>query len=131
MTATELPLRPAGDGAGQGANAQHAPARTREGERRTFIRGRMPSPVLVSGVLEGAGWISRPSPSVAAIWGTHVAAANYYRRWWSRGLRKAFGVPHVVLAMALYSVLWMFSSPPLLASSAVVTLLTLWLTGMI
>jgi len=135
-TTTEtLPRRPADEAAGLGANPQYAPTRPRareDGEpRRITLRlPSVPSARLVSGVLQGGSLLATAAPAVLAVWAGHQQAAGYYRHWFVKYPRLAYGAGHAFIEVpALYLLAWSGRSPVLRCFLAVMILIILRLLG--
>jgi len=113
-----LPLRPANERAGLAPKAQYAPerARAREAddaeprpERRslTLRVPRVPSMRLLSGLLQGGSLLATAAPPILTVWAGHQVAANYYRHWWAKYPRLAYGFCHAFIEVpALYLLAW-------------------------
>jgi hypothetical protein len=133
-----LPLRPADEKAGLGAKAQYAPARTRaredaEPEQRRSLTLRMPSMPsarLLSGVLQGGSLLATAAPAILAIWASHVVAARYFRHWYGRYPRLAYGFVNAFIeAPIAYLWVWSGHSPVLRLTILAVLLIMIHLTG--
>ena len=138
QTAEILPLRPADAKAGLGTMAQYAPerARAREDEPRperrhiTLRMPAMPSTRLLTGVLEGGSLIATAAPAVLTWWAGHVVAAKYYKRWWARYPRLAYGAWHAFIETPLaYLFVWSGRTPLLRLVIYGSLLLMIHLTG--
>ena len=136
-----LPLRPANERAGLAPKAQYAPerARAREAddaeprpERRslTLRVPRVPSMRLLSGLLQGGSLLATAAPPILTVWAGHQVAANYYRHWWAKYPRLAYGFCHAFIEVpALYLLAWSGRSPVLRCFLAVMILIILRLLG--
>jgi hypothetical protein len=116
--AETLPRRPADEKAGLGANPQYAPTRARareDGEpRRLSIRLPMPSARAVNGILQGGSLMATAAPAVLTVWAGHQQAANYYRHWFVKYPRLAYGVGHAFIETPVcYLWAWSGRSPVL------------------
>ena len=117
-----LPLRPADERSGLGAKAQYAPARARaredepERERRslTLRMPRVPSARLLTGLLSGGSLMATAAPPMLTVWAGHQVAADYYKHWWVKYPRLAYGFGHAFIEVpALYLLAWCGRSPML------------------
>jgi hypothetical protein len=116
-----LPLRPADERAGLAPKAQYAPERAREADaaeprpERRHITLRMPSVPsarLLSGVLQGGSLLATAAPAILAWWEGHVVAAKYFRHWWARYPRLAYGFWHAFIEAPVgYLFVWSGRTP--------------------
>ena len=126
MSATEAEILAFPDvragGSEASPNAQvSAPARahtresTQDGPGRKFtIRLPMPSARAVSGVFAGSSLVATASPAVLTVWSGHRQAADYYRRWFIKYPRLAYGAGHAFVEVPfLYLWAWSGRSPVL------------------
>ena len=116
MTVLSFPdVRAEGDPASPNAQVP-APTRVRAREdsepapeRRSFTLHvpRVPSARLVSGVLQGGSLLATAAPAVLAVWAGHQQAAGYYRHWFVKYPRLAYGAGHAFIEVpALYLLAW-------------------------
>jgi hypothetical protein len=141
----DLPVRPSGDGRRARVNAQNAATRPRvredttiqadagpAPERRSFTL-RMPSlPAswTVSGVLTGGSLIATAAPAVLTVWASHQQASNYYRHWFTRCPRLAYGAAHAFIEVP-FLYLWAWSGhSPVLRVLVVATILAILRFGL-
>jgi len=141
-----LPLRPADERSGLAAKAQYAPARARAREdgdldvagpepaaERHHITLRMPSVPsarLLTGLLQGGSLLATAAPAVLSWWAGHVVAANYYRHWYGRYPRLAYGFWHAFIeAPIAYLFVWSGRTPLLRLLIYGSLLLMIHLTG--
>ena len=134
QTADVLPLRPADEKAGLGAKAQYAPARTRAREdvERRSLTLRMPSISMawLTGLLSGGSLLATAAPAILAIWASHVVAANYFRHWYGRYPRLAYGAFNAFIeAPVAYLWVWSGHSPVLRLVILAALLIMIHLTG--
>jgi len=139
MTVLSFPdVRAEGDPASPNAQVP-APTRVRAREdsepapeRRSFTLHvpRVPSARLVSGVLQGGSLLATAAPAVLAVWAGHQQAAGYYRHWFVKYPRLAYGAGHAFIEVpALYLLAWSGRSPVLRCFLAVMILIILRLLG--
>jgi len=104
-----------------------APARARTREPRKL---RLPPARVLAGVLQGGSLLATAAPAVLTVWAEHQQAAGYYRRWFARYPRLAYGAGHAFIETPLaYLWLWSGRSPVLRAFLAVMVLIILRLLG--
>lgn len=113
-----LPLRPADASAGLGPTRSTRPRAREDGTpvprepRRLSVSLRMPSPALLTGLLQGGSLLATAAPAVLTVWQGHVAAATYYRHWWGKYPRYAYGAGHAFIEVPfLYLWAWSGHSP--------------------
>lgn len=98
------------------AEAGAEPAAEAERERRSFTL-RMPSVPAswtVSGLLAGGSLIATAQPAVLTVWASHQQASNYFRHWYTRFPRLAYGAAHAFIEVPfLYLWAWSGHSPVL------------------
>ena len=91
-------------------------AHTREESKpeRRRLRLPMPSARAVSGVLAGSSLMAAAAPAVLTVWTDHRQAAAYWRRWYARYPRLAWGAGHAFIEVpVLYLWAWSGHSPVL------------------
>lgn len=117
-----IPLRPS-EADQPGVNAQaRAPARPREdGEDRPQRVMSLTMPAI-SGLLAGGSVVHSRPLSIMGLWAQHCAAAGYYRRWWARWPRYAYGAWHSFVEAPL-AYLWIWSGDSLAKRLGFVTVI--------
>ena len=132
-----LPLRPADERAGLGPSRSTRPrARVREDDaperepRRISIKLPMPSARAVNGVLAGSSLMASAQPAVLTVWAGHRQAAEFYRFWYAKYPRLAYGAAHAFIEVPfLYLWAWSGHSPVLRVAVVATILIILRLLG--
>lgn len=104
-----------------------------EREPRQFsvkLKMPMPSARAVSGILAGGSLMATTQPAVLTVWAGHRQAAEFYRHWFAKYPRLAYGAGHAFIEVPfLYLWAWSGHSPVLRAVVVAVILIILRLLG--